>query len=118
MKCVAFWERTGVMGPIYRLLAKGVNDEDLAVGLVYPRKRTSLHRLGTPFPEAHKSSRVGAIRFNGSVILLSARRGHKDENQPTEIFCCASCRSQSLADFGICSVLRFLAKPGRLQGRS
>lgn len=26
----SFWEQTGVLGPIYRLLAKGLNDNDIA----------------------------------------------------------------------------------------
>ena len=28
MRC--FWEQTGVLGPIYRLLAKGLNDAEIA----------------------------------------------------------------------------------------
>lgn len=28
MRC--FWEQTGVLGPIYRLLGQGVNDGDIA----------------------------------------------------------------------------------------
>jgi DNA-binding NarL/FixJ family response regulator len=28
MRC--FWEQTGVLGPIYRLLAQGLNDGDIA----------------------------------------------------------------------------------------
>ena len=29
----SFWEQTGVLGPIYRLLGKGLNDNDIAVRL-------------------------------------------------------------------------------------
>jgi DNA-binding NarL/FixJ family response regulator len=31
MRC--FWEQTGVLGPIYRLLAKGLNDSEIATKL-------------------------------------------------------------------------------------
>jgi DNA-binding CsgD family transcriptional regulator len=29
----SFWEQTGVLGPIYRLLGEGLNDNDIAVRL-------------------------------------------------------------------------------------
>ena len=29
----SFWEQTGVLGPIYRLLGLGVNDRDIALRL-------------------------------------------------------------------------------------
>jgi DNA-binding NarL/FixJ family response regulator len=29
----AFWEQTGVLGPIYRLVGKGLNDEGIALKL-------------------------------------------------------------------------------------
>ena len=29
----SFWEQTGVLGPIYRLLGQGVNDNDIALRL-------------------------------------------------------------------------------------
>ena len=29
----SFWEKTGVLGPIYRLLGEGFNDHDIAVRL-------------------------------------------------------------------------------------
>ena len=29
----SFWEQTGVLGPIYRLLGEGLNDNDIAVKL-------------------------------------------------------------------------------------
>ena len=29
----SFWEQTGVLGPIYRLLGLGVNDKDIALRL-------------------------------------------------------------------------------------
>ena len=29
----SFWEQTGVLGPIYRSLGEGLNDEDIAVKL-------------------------------------------------------------------------------------
>jgi DNA-binding CsgD family transcriptional regulator len=29
----SFWEQTGVLGPIYRLLGQGLNDDDIAVSL-------------------------------------------------------------------------------------
>jgi len=29
----SFWEQTGVLGPIYRLLGEGLNDSDIAVRL-------------------------------------------------------------------------------------
>lgn len=29
----SFWEQTGVLGPIYRLLSEGLNDDDIAVKL-------------------------------------------------------------------------------------
>lgn len=29
----SFWEQTGVLGPIYRLLGQGLNDDDIAVRL-------------------------------------------------------------------------------------
>lgn len=29
----SFWEQTGVLGPIYRSLAEGLNDKDIAVKL-------------------------------------------------------------------------------------
>ena len=29
----SFWEQTGVLGPIYRLLGEGLNDDDIAVKL-------------------------------------------------------------------------------------
>lgn len=29
----SFWEKTGVLGPIYRLLGEGLNDSDIAVRL-------------------------------------------------------------------------------------
>lgn len=28
-----FWEKTGVLGPIYRLMGEGLNDHDIAVRL-------------------------------------------------------------------------------------
>lgn len=31
MRC--FWEQTGILGPIYRLLGKGLNDDDIALKL-------------------------------------------------------------------------------------
>ena len=31
MRC--FWEQTGALGPIYRLLAKGLNDTEIATKL-------------------------------------------------------------------------------------
>ncbi len=31
MRC--FWEQTGVLGPIYRLLGQGLNDVDIAIKL-------------------------------------------------------------------------------------
>ena len=35
----SFWEQTGVLGPIYRLLAKGVSDDDIAVRLNLPEEK-------------------------------------------------------------------------------
>jgi DNA-binding NarL/FixJ family response regulator len=35
----SFWEQTGVLGPIYRLLAKGLNDDDIAVTLNLPQEK-------------------------------------------------------------------------------
>jgi hypothetical protein len=35
----SFWEQTGVLGPIYRLLAKGLNDNDIAVKLNLPEEK-------------------------------------------------------------------------------
>jgi hypothetical protein len=32
-KMRSFWEQTGVLGPIYRLLGEGLNDEDIALKL-------------------------------------------------------------------------------------
>lgn len=29
----SFWEQTGILGPIYRLLGKGLNDDEIAVKL-------------------------------------------------------------------------------------
>lgn len=29
----SFWEKTGVLGPVYRLLGEGLNDHDIAVRL-------------------------------------------------------------------------------------
>ncbi len=29
----SFWEQTGVLGPIYRLLGQGLNDNDIALRL-------------------------------------------------------------------------------------
>lgn len=29
----SFWEQTGVLGPIYRLLGQGMNDNDIALRL-------------------------------------------------------------------------------------
>ena len=29
----SFWEQTGVLGPIYRLLGEGLNDNDIAMRL-------------------------------------------------------------------------------------
>jgi DNA-binding NarL/FixJ family response regulator len=33
------WEQTGVLGPIYRLLAKGLDDDDIAVRLNLPEEK-------------------------------------------------------------------------------
>ena len=35
----SFWEQTGVMGPIYRLLAAGLNDDDIAVKINLPEEK-------------------------------------------------------------------------------
>jgi hypothetical protein len=35
----SFWEQTGVLGPIYRLLATGLNDDDIALKLNLPREK-------------------------------------------------------------------------------
>jgi DNA-binding NarL/FixJ family response regulator len=35
----SFWEQTGVRGPIYRLLAKGLNDDNIAVKLNLPEEK-------------------------------------------------------------------------------
>jgi DNA-binding NarL/FixJ family response regulator len=35
----SFWEQTGVLGPIYRLLAKGLNDDDIALKLNLPAEK-------------------------------------------------------------------------------
>lgn len=32
----SFWEQTGVLGPIYRLAAKGLSDNDIALKLNQP----------------------------------------------------------------------------------
>ena len=37
MRC--FWEQLGVLGPIYRLLATGLNEEDIAVKLNLPEEK-------------------------------------------------------------------------------
>lgn len=34
MRC--FWEQTGVLGPLYRLLGDGANDDNIAVNLNLP----------------------------------------------------------------------------------
>lgn len=34
MRC--FWEQTGVLGPIYRLLGQGFDDQDIAIKLNLP----------------------------------------------------------------------------------
>ena len=35
----SFWEQTDVLGPIYRLLAKDLNDDDVALKLNLPEKK-------------------------------------------------------------------------------
>ena len=35
----SFWEQTGVLGPTYRLLAKGLNEDDIAVKLNLPGEK-------------------------------------------------------------------------------
>lgn len=35
----SFWEQMGVLGPIYRLLAEGLNDDDIAVKLNLPEEK-------------------------------------------------------------------------------
>jgi hypothetical protein len=35
----SFWEQTGVLGPIYRLLGQGLNDDDIAVKLNRPEEK-------------------------------------------------------------------------------
>ncbi|MGE5053563.1 MAG: hypothetical protein ACM3WP_05300 [Acidobacteriota bacterium] len=35
----SFWEQTGVLGPTYRLLAKGLNDDNIAVKLNLPEEK-------------------------------------------------------------------------------
>jgi hypothetical protein len=35
----SFWEQTGVLGPIYRLLAKDLNDDDIALKLTLPEEK-------------------------------------------------------------------------------
>jgi DNA-binding NarL/FixJ family response regulator len=35
----SFWEQTGVLGPIYRLLGEGLNDDNIAVKLNVPAEK-------------------------------------------------------------------------------
>lgn len=35
----SFWEQTGVLGPIYRLLGEGLNDDNIAVKLNLPEEK-------------------------------------------------------------------------------
>jgi hypothetical protein len=47
MRC--FWEQTGVLGLVYRLLAQGLNDGDIVIEAESHRsERTELHSLDTP----------------------------------------------------------------------
>ena len=101
----SFWKQTGVLGPIYRLLGEGWNDDDIAVNL----NLTTVKVQGCvswirTFPGAEEPSRVGAIRFNGSLIFYRSKGGMNMKVQLKEMFWCASGLSQPLADFGICSV--------------
>ena len=66
----SFWEKTGVLGPVYRLLGEGLNDHDIAVRLqVTEEKVQGCIACIIHFFEAEESSRTRAIRFNRSVIL-------------------------------------------------
>jgi hypothetical protein len=60
MRC--FWEQTGVLGPIYRGLGQGLNDDGIARKLNLT-ELTKMHSLDTSFSEPEKSSRAGRIRF-------------------------------------------------------
>jgi hypothetical protein len=71
MRC--FWEQTGVLGPIYRLLGQGLNDGDIASKLDLTEvKVQSCVALDTAFLEPEDSSRVGSICFRCSVTLSIA----------------------------------------------
>jgi hypothetical protein len=46
MKMRCFWERTGVLGPVYRAVGQGLNDRDIAAKLnLTDVERTNLHSL-------------------------------------------------------------------------
>lgn len=102
----SFWEQTGVLGPIYRLLAKGLSDDDIAVRLDLAEAKVQgciawiLH-----FLELKRRQELVRYASNDSVILLSLERRHEYESQVTEVFWCATSLSQPLVDFGTCSVL-------------
>jgi hypothetical protein len=94
------------LGPIYRLLGDGLNDDDIAVKLNLTEvKVQALHSLDRTFPGVEEPSRVGAIRFNRSLIFLLLERRQEHEIQLKEMFWCAGSLSQPLADFDICPVL-------------
>lgn len=65
MRC--FWEQTGVLGPIYRLLGQGLNDRRCAGS--HRGEGTELRSLDSSFLEPEESARVSSIRFRCSVIL-------------------------------------------------
>ena len=72
----SFWEQTGVLGPIYRLLAKGLNDDDIAVKLNLPEERVqSCISLDNPFLAAEESSRVRVYTPQSQSDSSIARRG-------------------------------------------
>jgi hypothetical protein len=68
----SFWEQIGVLGPIYRLLGRGLNNDDIATRLnITQEKVEGCIAWATPFPGTDKSSRSGSIRLEGKMILLS-----------------------------------------------
>ena len=66
-----FWEQTGALGPIYRLLGRGLDDTDIGteLGLSEVNVRNCIC-LDHSFLKAEGSPRAGSIRVSRGVAFL------------------------------------------------
>lgn len=103
MRC--FWEQTGVLGPIYRLLGQGLNDGDIAIKLDLTEVKVQswvawiLHFLNL------KTRQELVLYASGAAKLCLSPERLQIENQSTEMSLGAGSLPHSLAHSSICTGL-------------